>query len=129
MEKFSDTLMDKLVRLKKDDYIANEQSSVLKNKNESLQPGEVIIICDFAQNYSFVLQDAAQGFHWNNTQATVHTFVIYYKNDSELTRLNFVVFSDALSHNTVAVHAFQRSLCQFLRDRRSQFDHVTMAFF
>ena len=101
-----DTLMNKLVQLKKHDSIANEQSSFVKDEMETLQPGQLIIICDFAENYSFVLQDRAQVFHWNNSQATVHTFVIYYKNDPELTYLNLVVIFDALSHNTVAVHAF-----------------------
>ena len=75
---------------KKHDSIAIEQSSFSKNEKESLQPGELIIICDFAENFSFVLQDGAQGFHGNNSQATVHTFVIYYKNDSELTHLKLV---------------------------------------
>ena len=55
VEEFCDTLMDKLVHLKKHDYIAKEQSSFLKNKKKSLQPGELIIICEFAENYSFVL--------------------------------------------------------------------------
>ena len=32
----------------------------------------------FRKNYSFVLQDAAQGFHWNNSQATLHPFIAYY---------------------------------------------------
>ena len=98
-------------------------------QSESLQPGKLIIIFDFAENYSFVLQDEVRGFHWNNSQATVHPFVIYNKNDSELTHLNFVVISDALSHNSVAVHAFQRSLFQFLRDRRIQYHNLIMPFF
>ena len=63
--------MDKLVQLEKHDSIANEQLSFLKNKKESLQLGELMIICDFAENYSFVLQDEAQGFHWNNNSSLV----------------------------------------------------------
>ena len=39
----------------------------------------VLVIGDFAENYSFVLQDTAQGFHWNNSQATIHPFVIYHR--------------------------------------------------
>ena len=30
------------------------------------------IILDFAENYNFIVQDAAQGFRWNNNQATLH---------------------------------------------------------
>jgi hypothetical protein len=38
----------------------------------SLQGGEVIVLGNFPENYSFIIQDAAQGFHWNNQQATIH---------------------------------------------------------
>ena len=39
---------------------------------------EVLILLNFAENYSFVVQDAVQGYHWNNSQATLHPFVAYY---------------------------------------------------
>ena len=39
---------------------------------------------DFSENYSFVLQDAAKSFHWNNSQATIHPFVAYYMKSGEL---------------------------------------------
>ena len=46
--------------------------------NQSLhEPGELVVQADFSENYAFVVQDASQSFHWNNTQATVHPFVIY----------------------------------------------------
>ena len=35
------------------------------------------VLLDFAENYSFVIEDEVQGFHWNNIQATVHPIVIY----------------------------------------------------
>jgi hypothetical protein len=35
-------------------------------------------LCDFAENYYFVLQDKAQG-KWNNAQATIHQFVIFFE--------------------------------------------------
>ena len=62
---------------------------------------------DFSENYSFVLQDAAQGFHWNNSQATLHPIVAYYHNTKEVCHLSYVVISDCLHHDTVAVHLFQ----------------------
>jgi hypothetical protein len=86
-----------------------------------LKPGEVVVCADFSENYAFVLQDAAQGFHWNNAQATLHPFVAYFResNTSEINHLNFVVISECLHHDTVAVHLFQRKLISFLKDRLS----------
>ena len=36
----------------------------------------------FAENYSFIVQDAVQGHHWNNSQATLHPFAVYFKKDT-----------------------------------------------
>ena len=74
------------------------------------------VTADFSENYSFVLQDAAQGFHWNNSQATLHPFVAYYLDSGEVCHLCYVVISDCLHHDTVAVHLFQKSFIAFLKD-------------
>ena len=74
------------------------------------------MIADFSENYSFILQDEAQGFHWNNSQATIHPFVVYYAElPGKLQHLSFVVVSDCLNHDTVAVHLYQKCLIEFLR--------------
>jgi hypothetical protein len=51
----------------------------LKELKCNLQSRESVGLCDFAENYSFILQDESKGFHWNNAQATIHSFVIYLK--------------------------------------------------
>ncbi len=45
---------------------------------------------DFSENYTFIIQDAVQGYHWNNDQVTVHPFVIYYKIGAEVEHKSFV---------------------------------------
>ena len=54
-------------------------------RKESPQDGEVLV--RLSEKYSFVLQDAAQGYHWNNAQATLHLFVAYFREDGELYRI------------------------------------------
>ena len=34
---------------------------------------------DFSENCHFVVQDAAQGYHWANDQVTIHPFIVYHK--------------------------------------------------
>ena len=80
-------------------------------------PGEFLVIADFSENYSFVLQDAAQGFHWNNSQATIHPFVAYYMDSDELCHLSYVVISDCNHHDTIAVHLYQKYLIEHLTKR------------
>ena len=80
-----------------------------------LTSGAGIVCADFSENYAFVVQDAAQSFHWNNCQATVHPFVIYYSDLSSIRHINFVVISDCLHHDTIAVYLF--NLITFLKQR------------
>ena len=61
-------------------FTAKKQSKFLRVKKASLKFDEAVLILKFAENYSFVVQDCAQSCHWNNDQATIHPFVLYYFN-------------------------------------------------
>ena len=83
---------------------------------EKLTENECIVVCDFSENYAFVVRNSIQGIHWNNNQATVHLFAIYYKNiDSEIRIKSFVIISEFLHHDTIAVRVFLKYLVQFLK--------------
>ena len=97
-------------------FIATQQSGFFSECKSNLKPGEIVVSADFSENYAFVLQDAAQGFHWNNAQATIHPFVVYYKESGEEHHLSFVVISDCLIHDTVAVYLYQKCLIAHLRE-------------
>lgn len=116
-DEFVEVFCKKIMQLRTHDFIAAQQAEFMKMKKAGLAPGEVVVIGDFAENYSFVLQDAAQGFHWNNSQASLHPFVCYYRPDadSELKHLSYVAISDSLTHDTVAVHLFQTRLMHHLK--------------
>ena len=102
------------------DFIAKQQAGYLQYLRSNLEPGMVLVVADFAENYSFVVQDAAQSFHWNNLQATIHPFVCYYRRDMQdeaFEHTSFVIISECNIHDTVAVHLFQKMLIQFLSDK------------
>lgn len=90
----------------------------------ALKSTEVIVLCDFAENYAFIMQNAAQGFHWNNKQATIHLFVIYQNLEGKLHHHTFVIISDCLHHDTVAVHLFIEKLMQFLKTKISSLSKI-----
>ena len=75
-----------------------------------------MVICDLSENYSFLVQDEVQGYHWTNTQATVHPFVSYYMDGNKLEHISLVIISECQSHDTVAVHLFQSYLIDFLTE-------------
>jgi hypothetical protein len=57
-------------------YIAEAQAAYLTHSKENLTDDKIIIILDFAENYSFIVQDSVQGFYWDNQQASVHPFAV-----------------------------------------------------
>lgn len=102
---FVDSFCENITSLLPRHYIAKE----------SLNENEYVVICDFAEQYAFVFQNAASGFHWNNSQVTVYPVVIYYKKNNELVYKCVVIVSDCLSHDAVAVHEFTRITTNFIK--------------
>ena len=114
-DEFVDMFCEKLELLRPHCFIASQQAEFYKECKSNLSQGEILVTADFSENYSFILQDAAQGYHWNNLQATIHPFVGYYRDSGEIQHLSYVVISECLIHNTVAVYLFQKSFTAFLK--------------
>ena len=83
---------------------------------DTLKEGEFLILCDFPENYAFVVQNAAQSFHWNNDQATIFTVVICYKEDNIPKHRSLSMLSDCLTHNRIAVYEFQKIITHYLKE-------------
>ncbi|KAF2902936.1 hypothetical protein ILUMI_03248 [Ignelater luminosus] len=103
---FVDSLCTALDILKPHAYIADQQAKYFKSLKNNIVEGDVIVQCDFAENYSFVVQDAAQSFHWNNDQATLLTSVYYYRQGQDIKHGSIVMISDDLKHDTATFFTF-----------------------
>ena len=115
---FIDTTCEKFDLLRQHHYIAKSQSAFLKQQKQQINGNEIIVLLDFAENYSFLVQDAVQGYHWENSQATLHPFAVYFKNDvGEVKCLNICIISDSMKHDSNAVHAFIRSALNYIREK------------
>ena len=111
---FVESLCDALEALKPHAFVADEQALYLKTRKDTIKEGEILVQCDFAENYNFVVQDAAQSFHWNNDQATILTSVFYYREGIEIKHGSLVMISDDLKHDTATFYAFQNILHKHL---------------
>lgn len=88
----------------------------MKHLKTTLPEGECIVLADFAENYAFVIQEAAPGYHWNNnTQATIYPVVTYYKEKNEITHKSLVIISDCMYHDAITVYTFSQVLNEFLQ--------------
>ena len=94
IEEFVDEVCKEAKFLWEHHYIKNNQATYLEHGKSALPEDNALILLDFAENYSFIIQDAIQGYNWNSSQATLHPFVIYKKNEENLTHENVCVISD-----------------------------------
>ena len=126
VDDYVDSFCDQIKLLIPHSFIAKQQSLFQTDatRMSTLLPRQFVVIGDFSENYSFVLQDAAQGFHWNNSQATIHPFVAYYRESGKLEYVSYVIISDCLHHDTIAVHLLQKNLVQFLQGKFSKVDKI-----
>jgi hypothetical protein len=71
-----------------------------------------VVLCNFADTYSFILQDEAQGVCWN---CAIHPFVIYVKKKSDAlnTEIKPVVVYDC-NWNMGAIHLRYQMLQPYL---------------
>ena len=116
-EQFVELLVEKLDLLRIHHFIANSQARYLTECKETLDDGTAIVLMDFAENYSFIVQDSIQGFYWDNSQATIHPFGIYYMENDVLCKLCVAVISDCMKHDAVSVHTFITVLMELLKTK------------
>jgi hypothetical protein len=124
LDDFVEKLVEKLLTLKTHHYVSIQQSEFLKTKRSQLKREECIISGDFSENFTFVVQDEIQSYHWVNAQATLHPFVIYYRPDSstDVVTKSYCIISDYLKHSTTAVYSFQKAI---IPELKSLAPHVT----
>ena len=112
VSEFIQLLTNKLEDLAPHHYISLAQSTYLKNRKQEMNKQTALILMDFAENYSFHVQDKAQGYHWTHQNCTVHPVVCYYKsaNANDLLHLNLCFLSEELQHDSVMVYLIQSKI-------------------
>ena len=109
---FSTSLSKRIYKSTGHHYISKSLEIFLQNLKSDLLINEVIILLDFSDNFSFIIQGKSQGFHWKNAQCTVLPFVVYHQksNDDEITHKSFCFLSPNTKHNTSVVYTFISAL-------------------
>ena len=105
-------LLTMLFQLTEHHVIAKSQNNFFKKQKDTLNQDKCIIVLDFAENYSFVIQDCDLGFHWNDLQATIYPFVLYYvyPEKENVCHKAFACISNHMTHDTLAVYTFLQLL-------------------
>ena len=68
-----------MVKVRPHHYAAKAQFAYLQEMEAELGIETALIILDFSENYTFELKDAVQGYHWDNSQCTLHYLLFIMK--------------------------------------------------
>ena len=114
---FMMNLSQSIVKLTKHHIVSKTQSRFFSDTKKNVRGGEAVVVRGFSENYSFVIQDAVKGWHWDARQATVHPFIAYFKKDNQVVHQSFCFISVGLKHNATMVHSFLQEFVTALKDR------------
>ena len=95
--------------------VKDQQSKLFRDSKENISEGQAVVQIDFAENYAAVTQDEVQSAHWNHSQITIFTAVAWLENGCK----SFVVVSDDLNHDKVAVWAMLRAVVSYMKAEHS----------
>lgn len=115
VDDFIEEFLSSLEKLMPHRYLVKMQHEYFEERKNSLQEGEVLILGDYSENFSFVIQNSIQSQYWKNDQSTIHVFVCIYRGENgDFRHINHVVFSNYMKHETMAIHLFQTKLMAHL---------------
>ena len=120
---FINLVIQKLEKPTAHSFNAKCQSNYLRECKDNLEENEVIILGDFAENYSFVVQDEVQGFHWNNLQCTLYPVIVYYKDGDALQSVKYGVMYDDNNHDVGMVYQVKKEI---IIDLKLRFPYLSL---
>ena len=93
---------------------------------DTLRPGMLIQVLDFAQNYLHKLQDEPKECHWDHAQTVLHPIVNYRRcpKDGKLIVEEHIIVSDDLNHDKYAVKAFEDASLRELKNNGFEPTHL-----
>ena len=125
--KVIDRLIDSLEELRPHPFISKAQSHYLNQLIDNLDSLNAIFLGYFAENFSFVVQDETQSFHWNNAMCTLHPVVIYYHTaENSISHYSYTIISDDNTHD---VHFLYEVISIIIEDLKENLPHLSSLHF
>ena len=113
-EDFLALMKEEIVEFKDHMERVKNQYNQFKQLKEILPSNHAMVQMDFPEDYKCQCQsqDEIQSAYWNATQVTLHSSVVYYKEDNTLEHKSFVFVSNEPAHNASTVFSILKSLLQ-----------------
>ena len=97
-------------------YISHQQLEYLKDRKKNMIDDTAIVLFDFSENFSFVIQDEVEGHYYSRESCTLHPVVIYTKNEkNELENRSLSYLTSDLRHDVSAVNTFLKRTIEYIK--------------
>lgn len=116
---FLNELRSQAAIMSKHEQMKKLQQTEIKLEKEKvlLVSNHLILHGDFAENWSVVMKDAIQSYHWTNTQISIFTAVCYI---GDLTK-SFAIISDDRKHDSAhalfAMNCISKEMAKFCTNK------------
>ena len=82
-------------------------------------------LCNFHENYHFLVEDEIQSYHWSKEYCTLHPLVVYFiDGDGNLQHNPLCFISDYNNHDTSFVYKIQTILVDYLKENLPIVDKI-----
>ena len=75
----------------------------------------MIVLEDFAEHYSFLVQDEIQGYHWNKSQCSLHPVAVCISSSDNLVESSLCILSEDLNHDVTFVYIVIKETVVFIK--------------
>ena len=66
-------------------------------------------------NYSFLVQDEIQGYHWKEIECPLHPVVVYICSSDNLVESSLCILSEDLNHDVAFVYKVVKETADFIK--------------
>lgn len=77
-------------------YLRRTQANAIHEEKQCCEKGSIVFHFDFAENWSIVLPDEVQPYHWQSTQVSIFTCVVSTRKST----WNYAIISDVVCHDS-----------------------------
>ena len=114
-----DMLLEDLKNMSRHLFNYRFQHQEFERCKQNLTSGDILIVCDFATNFTHTAHEEPQNAHWSRPQTTVHPTVCYFpckECNHHIVSDEVFIASDDLTHDFHAVAAFEAKVEDHLRN-------------
>ena len=125
-DKFFLSFCDDLQKRIAHKFRADWQTAQFQASISNIQRGHIVMVMDFAENYTCRLPAEIQSYHWAQQQATLHPMMLYYHDATEdvIKKEGLVIITADNKHDTYAVAKFEEKAIAHLQQKNIAVSHI-----